>query len=563
LKPRLVRLFFALGALGALIGLSYTVATWAQADALPAAPMPPRTIPDTDINPYGANFFLDREVEEWKRDRTVRMAREAGIVWAKQQFSWEEIEKRKGQFDWSKSDQIVATFEKYGMQIIARLDRPPAWSRKDKTVPQAPPDDLNDYGDFVDAFVRRYIGRVNHIQIWNEPNIFPEWGNRPVDPAGYAALLEIAYRRAKGANPNVRVLSAPLAITLGEGWAANSEFWRHMNDLDFLDALYKAGAKDYFDILSANAFGLRATPDDPPDPKQLNFQRVTLARQTMEKYGDKNKAIWINEYGWNASPPDFSKDQLLWGRVTEQQQADYTVRGLQTARANWSWVGVFNIWYFRQVGDITPERADYYFRMVDVDFTPRLVYLRLKEIATFPQVAQPGLYQETNVALDLRNSRTTQSSNAWQPHLDQNANAGREVVTRAPGALATVKFWGDGFEFIMRRGPTEGRAWITLDGRPAQGLPLDTNGNSYVDLSAPNEQWQVRVPIAKDILRGTHTVELVVGQTGEVALDGFVVSASGTQKFPWALVGGLGALFVAASGLFMWSWVHARRNKRA
>jgi hypothetical protein len=173
------------------------------------------------------------------------------------------------------------------------------------------------------------------------------------------------------------------------------------------------------------------------------------------------------------------------------------------------------------------------------------------------------LYQETNVALDLRNSRTTQSSNAWQPHLDQNANAGREVVTRAPGALATVKFWGDGFEFIMRRGPTEGRAWITLDGRPAQGLPLDTNGNSYVDLSAPNEQWQVRVPIAKDILRGTHTVELVVGQTGEVALDGFVVSASGTQKFPWALVGGLGALFVAASGLFMWSWVHARRNKRA
>ncbi|MEW5719928.1 MAG: beta-galactosidase [Chloroflexota bacterium] len=558
MKSRPFRLFLALVALGALVGLSYTIATWAQADTLPAAPVPPRTIPDTDVNPYGANFFLDREVEDWKRDRTVRMAREAGIVWAKQQFSWEEIEKRKGQFDWNKSDQIVATFEKYGLQIIARLDRPPAWSRKDKTIPQAPPDDLNDYGDFVDAFVRRYIGRVNYIQIWNEPNIFPEWGNRPVDPAGYAAMLEIAYKRAKAANPNVRVLSAPLAITLGEGWAPNSEFWRHMNDLDFLDALYKAGAKDYFDILSANAFGLRAAPDDPPDPKQLNFQRVVLARQIMEKHNDKNKAVWINEYGWNASPPDFTKEQLLWGRVTEQQQADYTVRGLQYARANWQWAGVFNVWYFRQVGDITPERSDYYFRMVDVDFTPRLVYLRLKETATFPQVAQPGMYQETDIAMLLRNDRDVLAANAWQPHLDPNASGGSEAVTRAPGARAIVKFWGDSFEFIMRRGPTEGRAWITLDGRPAQGLPLDTNGNSYVDLSAPNEQWQVRVPVAKNIMRGTHTVELVVGQTGEVALDGFVVSAEGKQEFPWLIVGGLGALFVAATGLFAWSWVRRK-----
>ena len=561
LKPRLIRLLLALVALGALMGLSYTVATWVQADTLPSAPIPPRAIPDTDVNPYGANFFLDREVEDWKRDRTARMAREAGIVWAKQQFSWEEIEKRKGQFDWSKADQIVATFEKYGMQIIARLDRPPAWSHQDKTIPQAPPDDLNDYGDFVDAFVRRYIGRVNCIQIWNEPNIFPEWGNRPVDPAGYVALLEIAYQRAKAANPNVRVLSAPLAITLGEGWAPNSEYWRHMNDLDFLDAMYKVGAKDYFDILSANAFGLHASPDDPPNPQHLNFQRVALARQIMEKYTDKNKAIWINEYGWNASPPDFSKEQLLWGRVSEQQQADFTVRGLQYARANWTWAGVFNIWYFRQVGDITPERSDYYFRMVDVDFTPRLVYLRLREMATFPQVAQPGSYQETDLALDLRNNRDGLSCNAWQPHLDPNASAGREVVTRAPGALASVKFWGDSFEFVMHRGPTEGRAWITLDGRPAQGLPLDTNGNSYVDLSAPNEQWQVRVPVAENVMRGTHTVELVVGQTGEVALDGFVVTAEGKTEFPWLMVGGLGALFVAASGAFVWSWSHSRTVK--
>lgn len=560
MKSRLFRLFLMLVVLGSLTALSLTVASWVESKSPAPAPLPPRTIPDTDINPYGANFFLDREVEDWKRDRTVRMAREAGIVWAKQQFSWEEIEKRKNQFDWDKSDQMIATFEKYGMQIIARLDRPPAWSHQDKSIPQAPPDDLNDYGDFVDAFVRRYRGRVNYIQVWNEPNIFPEWGNRPVDPWGYAELLKVAYARAKAANPNVRVLSAPLAITLGEGWAADSPYWRNMNDLDYLRAMYAAGAKSNFDILSANAFGLKATPDDPPDPNQLNFQRVVLARQVMEQNGDANKAVWINEYGWNAAPADFSNDKLIWGRVPEQQQADYTVRGITQARTEWSWIGVFNIWYFRQVGDITPDRADYYFRMVDVDFTPRLIYLRLKEVATFPQIAQPGSHQETNVAVSL--SGPTENPRPWQPLLNPRANGGSELITRQPGARTTIKFWGDGFDLIVQRGPTLGRGWITIDGDKVQGLPLDVNGNSYIDLSSPNDEWQVRIPVARNLPRRTHTLELVVAQSGDIALDGFVVLADSSPDFPIGLVFVFGGLIISSGVMFIRSWRQTRRGTK-
>ena len=559
MKSRLFRLFLALIVFGSLAGLSWSVATWVEAENPAPAPIPPRLIPDTDVNPYGANFFLDREVEDWKRDRTVRMAREAGIVWAKQQFSWEEIEKRKNQFDWDKSDQIIATFERYGIQVIARLDRPPAWAHKDKTIPQAPPDDLNDYGDFIDAFVRRYHGRVNFIQVWNEPNIFPEWGNRPVDPEGFAALLEVAYKRAKAADPNVRVLSAPLAITLGEGWADNSPYWRNMDDLDYLDALYKAGAKDYFDILSANAFGLRSSPDDPPDPRQLNFQRIVLSHKIMEKYGDTNKAVWINEYGWNASPPDFTKEQLIWGRVPEQLQSDYTLRGIEQARANWPWLGVINIWYFRQVGDITPDRSEYYFRMVDVDFTPRLVYLRLKEVATFPQVVQPGLYQETNLAVNL--SGPPQNLHPWQPLLNARASAGRELVTRLPGARVNIKFWGDGFDFIMQRAPNSGRAWITVDGDLVPGLPVDVNGNSYIDLSSPNDEWQVHIPVVRNLPRRTHRVELIVGQSGDVGFDGYIVYAESQPDFPWLWVIGCGVLSIGSMALFVQSWKQSRSSR--
>ncbi len=61
--------------------------------------IPPRSVANTDVNPYGANFFLAREVEPWKRERTVEMAQEASLGWAKQQFAWAEIEpQRKGEF---------------------------------------------------------------------------------------------------------------------------------------------------------------------------------------------------------------------------------------------------------------------------------------------------------------------------------------------------------------------------------------------------------------------------------------------------------------------------------
>ena len=63
------------------------------------APVAQRTIPDTDINPYGANFFLGREVEPWKIDKTLQLAADAGLGWVKLQVPWEQIEpERKGEY---------------------------------------------------------------------------------------------------------------------------------------------------------------------------------------------------------------------------------------------------------------------------------------------------------------------------------------------------------------------------------------------------------------------------------------------------------------------------------
>lgn len=517
--------------------------------------IPARPIANTDVNPYGANFFLAREVEPWKRERTVEMAQEAGLGWAKQQFSWAEIEPlRKGEFadpvsgqsSWVKFDQIVDLYRSRGLQVVARLDRAPSWARLPDTRPETPPTNFEDYGDFVYAFVDHFRGRVQYIQIWNEPNIYPEWGEQAVDPVAYTELLRTAYQRAKEADENVYVLSAPLAITLGEPHPEPGK-WRSMPDLDYLEAMYEAGAGEFFDILSANAFGFDLPPEDPPAPEVLNFRRVELQREIMERNGDQEKAIWFNEYGWNAAPAHFSQDVLIWERVTEEEQAEYTLQGIELAARDWPWAGVFNIWYFRQTGQqYGPGEAAYYFRMVDVDFTPRRVYDSVQDATLALFVAPPGHFEETNPAVV--------ADSEWQGAIAGQASGQGLLESEQPNASLTFSFHGHSLDLIARQGPQEGRLLVTLDGRNVGGLPIDGQGRSYVDLYAPATVWQVRLPIASGLAPDQHVVRLTIGggEQGAGNVDAFEVNAGQPPAFPTVPVAVLGVTTLIAAGLLIW-----------
>jgi polysaccharide biosynthesis protein PslG len=537
----------------------------ALADSPIAEWAPARTIPNTDVNPFGANLFLAREVELWKRQRTIEMAREAGLGWAKQQFAWAEIEPlRKGEFvdpvsgesSWAKFDELVDMCRENGIQVIARLDRAPAWARLPDTRSETPPADFEQYGDFVYAFVSHFKGRVQYIQIWNEPNIYPEWGEQAVDPVAYTRMLEIAYRRAQEADPNVHVLAAPLAITLGEPHPEPGR-WRSMPDLLFLEEMYKAGAGPSFDILSANAFGFDLPPEDPPDPDVLNFRRVELQREIMERYGDQDKAIWFNEYGWNAAPEYFADDALIWERVSEQQQAEYTVRGIELAREQWPWAGAFNIWYFRQTGQqYTPDDAAYYFRLVDVDFTPRPVYDAVQSATRSLFVAPPGHFEETHPA--------AAAAPAWYGVIAPEASGAGLYETGVPASSLTFTFRGHAVDLIARRGPADGRLLVTIDGRNVAGLPTDAQGRSYLDLHAAEVEWQVRHPIAGGLASGQHTLQLSLadGEPAVANVDAFEVNAGRPPAFPTPLVALLGLALVAAGAGLAWDLrTRPRRQK--
>ncbi|MDP3047473.1 MAG: cellulase family glycosylhydrolase, partial [Chloroflexota bacterium] len=263
---------------GELRNRALAVVTPLLAPALDTADLAP--VADTWASGYGVNTFLEQEVDEAKLRRTLQLARDAGFTWIRQEFPWRDIEQSaKGDYwdhkwnqdAWAKYDRIVALAQEYGLTIIARLDAPPDWSRQDNRLFYRPPDNYDDFGDYVTTVVSRYQGRVQHFQIWNEPNIFPEWGNQPVKASEYTKMLQIAYRRAKQANPTCVVIAAALAPTIAHEPMNRS-------DILYLQEMYDAGAGGSFDILSTMAYGLLSGADDRrADPwRDVNFSRPML-----------------------------------------------------------------------------------------------------------------------------------------------------------------------------------------------------------------------------------------------------------------------------------------------
>ncbi|MBN1261937.1 MAG: beta-galactosidase [Anaerolineae bacterium] len=317
-------------------------------------------------NPKAAvHTRLIDEVEAWKIQRTLAMAREMGAAWIVEYFPWAYVENTPGRFDWNQSDLIIAHAQNQGLTVIARLGMTPAWARPN-------PDDLEttftyldeahyaDFARYVGAFAARYRDSVRHIVIWNEPNLTSEWGFRPVDPEGYVALLRVAYQAAHEVNPDIVVLGGALAPTLmPEGSAAG------LNDLVYLERMYAHGASAYLDALAVHAYGFAFPPDAAPAPDHVNFRRVELLREIMCAHGDEEKALYITEAGWNDHP------RWTWA-VQPVTRITYTLDAYAWAQENWPWCPTVAMWVFR-----TPRKLHNYqdyFSFVTPDFRERPIY---------------------------------------------------------------------------------------------------------------------------------------------------------------------------------------------
>lgn len=449
----------------------------------------PNTLPLVPIDnatniPFGVNTFLQKEVEEPKMREMLRMIKAAGFEWLRQEFTWEDLEvDGRGQFTdsrndfdedgepetidaWIKYDRLVDLVEEYDLKLIVRLSNPPAWSRSDPNIGElAPPDDLQDFVNYAVAVAERYKGRITHYQIWNEPNIYPEWGNQFVDPARYTEMLCRTYDALKEVDPNIVVASGAIAPTI------SLDGYQGYQDVIFLQNMYDHGAGECFDVLSAQGYGLFSGPTDQRFRlTNVNFARHVYYRDLMVANGDAHKPIWLSEVAWNPvldaqRPMEEIADFMRFGAVTNEQAARYAPLAYQRAQEDWSWVGMVTYWFFTRHTDTESDQSFFYFRMVEPDyfpdkptFTPLPIYNTLSEYLN-EQLENPVLY------------RGVHQAESWQITAEDSQLVEIEEAQFDEAVeTLTAEFTASGTDVLVRWQDNGDGVAVLIDGEPSKTI---------------------------------------------------------------------------------------------
>ena len=215
------------------------------------------------------------------RGRTFDMMREAGLDCVRTDFDWRACQKEPGgSFDFSRYDYVVDDAAARGISTLPILGNPPHWARPVT-------EHLPEWRAFVRETATHFKGRISVYEIWNEENIGAFWPSP--NAADYAVALRAAYGEIKATNPSARVCF---------GGTAGA-------DSRFIDAAYRAGAKDFFDILAIHPYCA------PQPPEYFLDEALGRIRGVMARHGDAEKPIWITEIGWPTHTAALPEQNLL------------------------------------------------------------------------------------------------------------------------------------------------------------------------------------------------------------------------------------------------------------
>jgi hypothetical protein len=463
-------------------------------------------------------------------EKITNSLREDHLTWLRQPVNWADIEPAPGQFDWSALDQLFDTLARQSpaLKIIVVLQTTPNWARPPNTSNTLPPTEVSDFGNFARALAQRYGHQIDAYQIWHEPNLSAQWGHTFVDPVAYSSLLREASLNIRAVDADAIILTAALAPTLETGPI-------NLNELDYLDQLYQTQAQRWFDAVAGQAYGFNSEPADPARTDTLNFNRVALLRQVMLNHYDADTPIWVTAFGWNALPTLWNGQPSPWNSDTENIQAQRTVEALAHARRNWPWLGPMLAIRWSAEGLATDDPA----RGFALTETPQI--LQAIAAAASKTVATPGQYPAGHAS--------GQTSPGWR-----FAPTHADIPHDEPRTL-TISFEGTRLDLSVNRGPYKGYLWVTVDGQPANALPQNNLGQSYVVLYDPLYGSET-VTLAQNLPYGRHVAAIKAdGGWGQWAISGWLVANETNPRPPEALLFlTIAVLIGSGMGLFWCFW---------
>ncbi|MFH1777525.1 MAG: endo-1,4-beta-xylanase [Candidatus Omnitrophota bacterium] len=285
-------------------------------------------------------------------NRAINSLKDLGISIIRNEFSWNEIEIKKGVFDFKRYDYIVKVCRQNNIEILGILGYTAPWTGQ--AWNDAPQDETL-FLNYVQIVVDRYKGSVKYWEFWNEPDT-PIYWNPQDEMKTYTHLLKKVYATIKKTEPSA-------VVVLG-GLVKNPYF--------SLKRILSSGGENYFDIFNVHPY---VAPQGSNGLKKITSLLKNIAKEFDKR--NLNKKIWITEI---ACPGTNQINACRWwlGKCqNETEQAEFLRQIYSLLSAHENLEKIF--WAMFRDTDHFKDGIDS-FGLIRWNYTPKPAYFRYKQI---------------------------------------------------------------------------------------------------------------------------------------------------------------------------------------
>ncbi len=257
---------------------------------------------------------LDRNVFDPEKayDKVARI----GVKWVRIQSGWERTEKVKGVYDFAWLDDIVDNLLARGLrpwmclcygnsnytplaeEVFGAVGCPPINS----------PEAMEGWLKYVKATVEHYKGRVEHFEIWNEPDNRFSWKHKlgeemveKINSVEYAEFASATGKAIKEVNPDAHVIGIGLA---------------HLNNMQHINRMLSTGLYKDLDSVSFHVYSSHDASRD---------EKLQQLRNLLDIYDPNLKIVQGESGGQTRSDGNGAMKGFAW---TREKQLKYLLRTL-------------------------------------------------------------------------------------------------------------------------------------------------------------------------------------------------------------------------------------------
>ncbi|MFI7587856.1 cellulase family glycosylhydrolase [Spongisporangium articulatum] len=339
--------------------------------ALPAATLTPTSASAaTTVAPLGiAAGSVLAYASDAQREKYLQAAEDVGASWLRVDIAWTTVQLGgQNSYDWAPYDRLVSAAKKHDLKILGTIAYAPTWAQSSSCAGNGmcKPRSASEYGTFAGAVAKHFAPQGVHAwEIWNEPNV-PQFFQPAPDPAFYTSMLKSAYKSIKAADPKSIVITAGTAPAATAGGM--------YSPLDFVKAMYAAGAEGNFDVIGTHPYCYEGKSECPEKTmtwsawSQMSRTGTNL-RSVMAAHGDSGKSVWATEYG---APTGGS------GAPSEAQQAEMITDGLKLF-GEYSWSGPLFVYSLQDRGTNAGDREDW-FGILRADGSRKPAFAQIRDL---------------------------------------------------------------------------------------------------------------------------------------------------------------------------------------